>query len=750
MRFESIENYSGAVKETTKKVETVIASVLVAFLATFPLLTKFLQGVCHIQIFDSDVAVTQFMFLLSCLAGFVTWHEKRHLSLASLSDKLPPKARVFTENVKVLLMTAVLTALFIDCVCQAANPEIQAGRFWGIPLKLFFLALPLCYLLILAYNFFSYLKHCATDELGSDAAILSINSLILCIAGFLLGLAISGSTILGVLYYARGVESNAFLAKLAEGWFWLAGKAMVPFLLILLVSAFMGVPLFLVLGGFSYVLFSANGGYVDVIPLETLRILTERNTLAIPLFTIAGYILSQSKAGKRYVALFRSLFGSFRGGTVIASVIVVTLFSTFTGVSGVTILALGGLLSIALAGSGYDKGRGESLVTASGAIGLLFPPSAAIIMYATVNYFSVDVFDLFKGALIPGLLMMASMIILGVIFDTRKTRDKFSAKALASSLFNALPELLMPLLMCVFYFRGVFDLFETAAFAVVYSYLLTTLPRLELLIGEREKEIAKEGALDSSAEGALGEGGAKSTLGESGAKGALGESTAKSDLGDSSSKSTWGNNGAVGTSGKSDAGQPLSESVAKSGFGASSVAQALGKKLAIKCTGGDFSFKQSLKTIFGSVPVFGGVIFILGAAAGISYFVLDASVPEILTKFIKSFVSSKIVFLLLMNIVLLFVGCIMDMFSAILIVSPLLLPLAESFGVSAVHAAVIFLMNLSIGFLTPPVGMDLFISSYTFNKPMGRVVKGILPFLAVQFVVLLLVTYVPWFTSAIR
>lgn len=692
MRFENISEYTGAVKETTKKVETVLASVLVAFLATFPLLTKILQAF-RVQVMDSDVAVTQFMFLLSCLAGFVTWHEKRHLSLASLSDRLPPKARIFTENVKVLLMTTVLTALFIDCICQVANPEIQTGRFWFIPLKLFFLALPLCYLLILAYNFFSYLKHCATDKHGSDEALLSINSLILCVIGFLLGLLISGSTIWGIIYYATGAQVTGFLEKLIAGWMWLSTKAMVPFLLILLVSAFMGVPLFLVLGGFSYVLFSANGGYVDVIPLETLRILTERNTLAIPLFTIAGYILSQSNAGHRYVLLFKSLFGSFRGGTVIASVIVVTLFSTFTGVSGVTILALGGLLSIALTGSGYDKGRGESLVTASGAIGLLFPPSAAIIMYATVNYFSVDVFDLFKGALIPGLLMMVSMIVLGIIFDTRKTREKFSAKALCSALFNALPELLLPLLMCLFYFRGVFDLFETAAFAVVYSYLLTTLPRFELSItvaSKTEKEVASEEALKSD------NGAAKDTLNNTGAK------------------------------------------------------ITLGKNGSLKCTGSDFSFAQSLKTIFGSVPVFGGVIFILGAAAGISYFVLDAQVPALLTTFIKSFVSNKYIFLLLMNIVLLFVGCIMDMFSAILIVSPMLLPLAETFGVAPVHAAVIFLMNLSIGFLTPPVGMDLFISSYTFNKPMGRVVKGILPFLAVQFVVLLLVTYVPWFTGAIK
>ena len=128
---------------------------------------------------------------------------------------------------------------------------------------------------------------------------------------------------------------------------------------------------------------------------------------------------------------------------------------------------------------------------------------------------------------------------------------------------------------------------------------------------------------------------------------------------------------------------------------------------------------------------------------------LDANIPAQLTDFITQYVTNPYVFLILMNIVLLVVGCLMDMFSAILIVSPLLLPLAESFGISPVRAAVIFLMNLSIGFLTPPVGMDLFIASYTFGKPLPKVIKGILPFLAVQFAVLLLITYVPWFTSVL-
>lgn len=677
MQYSFLDTYTDRVKNRTRKAESVVGFVLVAFLCTFPLLTKLLQNVFHVAVLDCDLAVVQFCFALSCLAGFVTWHEKRHLSLASLSDKLPHRARAVTEAIKILLTQAVLTALFFDTLCQLTNPEQFTAHFWGLPTKLFFSLLGVCYLLIMAYNFISLLKAAivAKNEMLSkdsnkknlslfNVYLRTFSGLIFNVLGFVIGLFLSSGTILGILYYLFNVQSNTFLEVLNNAWLAFSQVAALPLILLLLVAAFMGVPLFLILAAVAYILFSnPNMGGIDMIPLETNRILTDRNTCAIPLFTIAGYILSQSNAGKRYVALFKALFGSFRGGTVIASVLVVTLFSTFTGVSGVTILALGGLLSIALTGSGYDKERAESLVTASGAIGLLFPPSAAIIMYATTNYFfGIDVFALFKAAVIPGVLMMIAMIVLGVVFDTKKVRDPFSAQFLVSALLNALPELVMPLAMCVFYFGGLFDLFETACFAVLYSYIITTIPRHDYTF------------------------------------------------------------------------------------------KVVGNKPSItaRATGADYTFKKAVSVIFDSIPVFGGVIFILGAASGISMYIITGGVTDIVTDFIKQFVTNKYVFLLLMNIILLFVGCLMDMFSAILIVSPLLLPLADAFGVNLTQSAVIFLMNLSIGFLTPPIGMDLFISSYTFNKPMGRVVRGIVPFLIVQFVVLILVTYVPFFTTIIK
>jgi tripartite ATP-independent transporter DctM subunit len=154
-----------------------------------------------------------------------------------------------------------------------------------------------------------------------------------------------------------------------------------------------------------------------------------------------------------------------------------------------------------------------------------------------------------------------------------------------------------------------------------------------------------------------------------------------------------------------------------------------------------------LAVITEAIPITGGILFILASARGLSYFMIDANIPELITSFITSHIHSKILFLLLLNVFLLLVGCLMDIYSAIFIVSPLLMPICESFGIHPVHTAVIFLTNLQLGFLTPPIGMDLFVASYAFDSPVMKIVKNVLPFILVQAVVLLLITYIPWLTT---
>jgi tripartite ATP-independent transporter DctM subunit len=161
----------------------------------------------------------------------------------------------------------------------------------------------------------------------------------------------------------------------------------------------------------------------------------------------------------------------------------------------------------------------------------------------------------------------------------------------------------------------------------------------------------------------------------------------------------------------------------------------------------DFTARKAATIALKSIPVAGGVLVIIGAAKGLAYFMIDAGIPFQLTDFVITFVHSKYLFLFLLNILLLIVGCLMDLYSAILVVSPLIIPVAESFGINPVHTGVIFLTNLSLGFITPPVGMNLFIASYTFEKPVMRIARNILPYLLIQFMIVILITYVPWFST---
>ncbi len=606
-----------------RKLENALAAAIVCLLAVLPLVFKVFQDFLQVQIPDADSGVVNLVFVYACLAGLITLQDHRHLALAALADKMPEKVRNLLHALSDGVVACFITAAFFNAVCQVINPDQLSSTAFAFPLKLYYAALPVCYILILCCA----IKHTAHK----------IAAAVGCVAGLL----IAAGPITGILYYLFGMESVPVFTQFNGVWILFTGKAFVVLVLLLVLLAFAGVPLFIILGGVSYIAFSQAGGYVDVIPLETYRILTDKSVAAIPLFTIAGYILSKGSAGRRFIAVFNAMFGWFRGGTVVATVIVLTFFTTFTGVSGVTILALGALLSVILKGSGYTENTAEALITSCSALGLMFPPSVAIIMYATTNYFSVDVMDLFKGVVLPGCLMAVVMVCAGVAYDKRRKVETFSLAALGRALKDCIGELLMPACICAGYFSGFFDLFQTAAFAVVYTFLLAVFIRK------------------------------------------------------------------------------------------------------------DFTIKGACEVIAESVPVSGGVLFIMGAASGVSYFMLDADVPGAFTMFITQYVSNKYVFLILMNILLLIVGCLMDIYSAILIVSPLLLPIAEVFGITAVQAGVIFLMNLSLGFLTPPVGMDLFIASYTFKKPMSTVIKGVLPFLGIQFLVLMLVTYVPWFTTVL-
>jgi len=608
-------------KKILTKVLNGVGIFFAFFLCAFPLIFKAVQDGMKITV-DGAIIVNA-LFIFACLAGVLTARDDRHLSLASLSDRAPEPLQGIILRIRAAAVPAILTAFFFAAFSETFLAFLPTDTAFGVPKRFIFAALPVMYLCML----FLFVKR---DKHRISSAV-----------GIAIGLLIATGPISGVLYSIFGLENLNWMYAITDKYLAFSTGAFIPLVVLMIALAIMGVPLYVVIGGIAYLAFSQGGGYVEQPAHEAYTILTDKTIITIPLFTIAGYVLAKGSAGERFVRFFKALLGSVRGGTVIAAVLVATIFTTFTGVSGVTILALGGILSSVLVGTGYKKEHAESLITSSGAIGLLFPPSLAIIMYGTTNYFSVNVFDLFLGSLIPGAVLAIAMITMGVIRDKEKNRPKFSLKGVWDGFTYSWLELLMPVLVLAGYFAGFFSLVEVASFAAVYSIILETFIRKDLTV------------------------------------------------------------------------------------------------------------KGLFKAVLESIPVSGGVLIILSAARGLSFFMIDANIPNMIADATLAVVHSKILFLLILNALLLVVGCLMDIYSAILIISPLIIPVAESFGINPVHIGVIFLMNLQLGFLTPPVGMDLFISSYTFNRPIGFVVKNVLPFLAIQFLVLMLVTYVPWFTTAL-
>ena len=414
-----------------------------------------------------------------------------------------------------------------------------------------------------------------------------------------------------------------------------------PLILLLILSAVLGQRIFIVLGGIAYLFFARQALPLEVIPNEAYSMLISHSIPAIPLFTVTGFILSESKAGERLVNLFRSFFAWFPGGLAIMAILVCSFFTTFTGASGVTILAMGGLLSFVLIKGHYKKRFSIGLLTASGSIGLLFPPSLPIIIYGVTAQISIK--DMFLGGIVPGVVMVLAMVVFGIIFALKNNvgREPFKVKEALSAVRESIWEILLPVVLLLSFFGGLTTLVETAAIAVIYVIII------EVFVNR------------------------------------------------------------------------------------------------------DIKIKDLSKVILKSVPIIGGVLIILALAKGLSYYIVDAQIPLELTAWVKANIGSKYIFLFLLNIALLVTGCFMDIFSAILVVVPLILPLGNVFGIHPVHLGIIFLANMELGYLTPPVGLNLFLASYRFEEPMGKIYKDVLPFFFIQLGAVLLITYLPFLTTGL-
>jgi tripartite ATP-independent transporter DctM subunit len=410
----------------------------------------------------------------------------------------------------------------------------------------------------------------------------------------------------------------------------------------ILLMALAGAPIFAVILGASIVGFHLADVPLTVIGIELYRISETPLLLALPLFTLAGYLMAESKTSERMVRLTQAMFGWLPGGLSIIAFITCALFTAFTGASGVTIVAVGALLYPALKQVGYGERFSLGLVTTSGSLGLLLAPSLPLILYGIIAQQmnleqSFTIQDLFVAGILPALLMIVllSGYSLWANKDAPIEMQAFDWAELRAAFWQARWELPLPLFVIGGIYGGFFAVSETAAVIVLYVLVV-------------EVFLYKE-----------------------------------------------------------------------------------------------ISIKQLPKIIRQSMTMVGGIILILAVSLALTGVFIDAEVPTRAFEFIKSHVDSKYTFLILLNIFLLLLGAILDIFSAIVIIVPIILPVAIAYGIDPVHLGIIFLANMQIGYFTPPVGMNLFIASYRFGKPITELYKAALPFMAVLIVALLLITYVP-------
>ena len=406
--------------------------------------------------------------------------------------------------------------------------------------------------------------------------------------------------------------------------------------LILIVLALIGVPLFVVIAGGGLVASYSADISPDILIIEMNRLASSPNMIAIPLFTLAGVLMSNGGAPQRLVDFYRAAVGWMPGGLAIVTIGSCAFFTSYSGASGVTILALGGLLYPILVGEGYRERFSLGLLTTSGSLGLLFPPSLAILIYGIVAGVGID--KMFLSGIIPGTLLMIILAIYSMIQGNKLHVDRhpFDFNTLMNATRVAIWDIFLPIGVVVGIFGGFVSIMEAAAVTAAYVLFIEVVVHRQINLKT-----------------------------------------------------------------------------------------------------------QFFGLLVESCILFGSLLAILLVALGLTNLMIDAQLPMQLLDLLEQHISSPLQFLLLLNVSLLIVGAMMDIFSAIIVVVPLILPLATRYGVDPVHLGIIFLANLEIGYSTPPVGINLFIASQRFGKSIVTLFKSTLPFLALMIFWLMLVTYIP-------
>ena len=581
----------------------VLAPALTAIIL-LPLMEALLRKFWHTGITNVAVMVQHLTLVAGMVGAAVAARQNRLLSLSNLSERLPfaaqRPAKFFSAS-----WAIAITALLALASTQFVLAEKPAGQIlaYGVPFWVVEAIMPVCFLLIAAQQI-----RFTGEARGSRVAAVALAAVWVAVWQFSPVLSFIG---LG-------------LATLA------------------------GVPAFVSLAGVALVLFRQAGEPIAAIPIAHYSLVTNAILPTIPMFTLAGYLVAESKAPQRLISLFRTLLGGVTGGAAIMTAVACAFFTSFTGGSGVTILALGGLLMPVLLSKQYSERNALGLVTGAGSLGLLFPPCLPLILFAIVARVPVE--SMFLGGILPGIVMLAATIAWGMFAQKRDRKPALvvdnSPRATRGDAMRALWaakwELVMPLVPLGALFSGFATPVEAAALTALYAFVVEVFIHRDL--------------------------------------------TASGDL----------------------------------------------PRVLEECG-----------------LMIGGILLIQGVALGFTNYLVDAEVMTRTAEWVTSTIHSRWVFLLLLNLFLLVIGCLMEIYAAIVIQAPLLVALGKAFDVDPVHLGIIFLANLELGYLTPPVGLNLLLSSYRFNKPVSEVLRAVTPLTIVMAVGVLLITYVPALTTAL-
>jgi C4-dicarboxylate transporter, DctM subunit len=584
--------------------EDAALALTLACLGVLPIIEILLRRFLHTGISGESDILQHLTLIAGMLGAMVAARQGRLLALSTIGDLLNgsfrPAASVFRGA-----CAAAVSAGFCIAGIQFVLAQKPAGKVlaYGLPVWLVQTALPFAFAILM----FRLIWRVSDSWRGRAAAAV--------IAGLLSWIAIQPPVS--------------------------PGRLLAPALIILLAATTLGIPIFATLGGAAVLLFWSSGGLVASVSIDHYYLVRNPYIATIPLFTLAGYFLAEGGAPRRLVRVFRALFGQLPGGSAIVTALACAFFTSFTGASGVTIVAVGALLMPVLVADRYSEKASLGLVTGAGSLGLLFPPCLPLILYAIVA--NVPIESIFLAGILPGMAMVAGTAWWGVRQGRRANveRRAFTWIEARRALWEAKWELLLPVVALAALFGGFATPVEAAAVTAAYAFVAETVLYREM------------------------------------------------------------------------------------------------------------KFRDVLRVMVECGLLVGGVLLILGVARGLNDYFVDSQITSSAVVWTTSAIHSRWVFLLMLNLFLLVVGCLMDIYSAIVIQVPLLVPIARAFDVDPLRLGIIFLANLELGYLTPPVGLNLFLSSYRFNKPVSEVLHAVMPIVFVMLGVVLLITYIPWLTNAL-